>query len=722
MAEYKWPEEGKRTHIGKRISRLDGPDKVSGRAKYTFDLNRPGMLFGKVLRSPHAHAKIVSIDLSGAEKLIGKNNIKIIQGPGTEIQWAGDEILVVAAKTEGLAEDAVRAIKVTYEKLPHLVNEQNWDAIPEASRRKPSENVAGDPAKAFQAAEVILEGTYGNEVITHCCLESHGLVAEWEDDNHLLVHQSTQSVSANGGEFARALQLPAGNVRIKMEHIGGGFGSKFPVDRWGLEAAKLSKQVGGKPIKLMLERDAELMVAGSRPSAFAKVKLGAKKDGTLVAWESQAWGSGGVGNFSFANQLPYVMKIADRKEVFSVIPTNTGPQRAWRAPNHPQACLITMAAFEDMAARLNMDPLDFFMKNIALTGARANVYRDEFMKAAELIEWKKLWRPRGEGAVGSTKTIKRGLGLSLHTWGGGGHASDCDLTVHPDGSVEVKMGTQDLGVGTRTVLAIVAADTFAIPLNMVKIHIGDNRYPVSGGSGGSTTVGGISASTRRASVDALNVLLEKVAPMMNTTPDKLEAVGGKIQEIGKPANAMTWKQACAKLGTQPLTTRGKNPGKETLTTGGVGGVQMADVSVDIETGVVKMNNFVAVQDCGLIIDMKTCESQVFGAMIMGVTYALYEERVMDDQTGKMLNANMEFYRLAGLRDIGNFKVHMMTGKGYDERGVIGIGEPPTVSPGAAISNAVANAIGVRVPSIPLTPDRVLAALAQNGAQKGGKAS
>ena len=141
---------------------------------------------------------------------------------------------------------------------------------------------------------------------------------------------------------------------------------------------------------------------------------------------------------------------------------------------------------------------------------------------------------------------------------------------------------------------------------------------------------------------------------------------------------------------------------------------MADVSVDIETGVVKMNNFVAVQDCGLIIDMKTCESQVFGAMIKGVTYALYEEKVMDTQTGRMLNPNMEFYRLAGLADIGDFKVHMMTGKGYDERGVIGVGEPPTVSPGAAISNAVANAIGVRVPSIPLTPDRVLAALEKKG--------
>jgi xanthine dehydrogenase YagR molybdenum-binding subunit len=725
MAEYKWPEEGKRTHIGKRIKRLDGPDKVSGKAKYTFDINRPGMLFGKMLRSPYAHAKIVSIDASAAEKMPGVKAVKIIAQPGTEIQWAGFDLAAVAAETEAQAEDAIRAIKVQYEKLPHCVNEQNLEAVPEAYRRKPSENVTGDPEKGFKEADVLIEGNYGNEVITHCCLESHGLVAEWEAADKLLVYQSTQSVSSNGGEFARALGIPAGNVHIHMDHIGGGFGSKFPVDPWGLEAAKLSKMAGGKPVKIMLERDAELMIAGNRPSIFARVKVGAKKDGTLTAWESDIWGTGGIGNFNFAGLMPYVFRagLENKKEKFTVVGTNAGPQRAWRAPNHPQACLVTMAALEDLAAELRMDPLDLFLKNIALTGARSNVYRDELLKAAELIEWKKLWRPRGEGAEGSTKSVKRGLGLSLHTWGGGGHASDCDLTVHPDGSVEIKMGTQDLGVGTRTVLAIVAADTFAIPLENVKVHIGDNRYPVSGGSGGSTTVGGVSSSTRRAAVDALNELLAKVAPVMKTTPDKLEAVGGKIQEIGKPANSMTWKQACAKLGTQPLTMRGKNPGKpgsEQLTTGGVGGVQMADVSVDIETGIVKMNNFVAVQDCGLIIDLKTTESQVFGAMIMGVCFALYEERVMDDQTGRMLNANMEFYKLAGLRDIGNFKVHMMTGKGYDERGVIGVGEPPTVSPGAAISNAVANAIGVRVPSIPLTPDRVLAAL-ENATKKGGKA-
>jgi xanthine dehydrogenase YagR molybdenum-binding subunit len=270
------------------------------------------------VRSPYAHAKIVSIDTSVAEKMPGVKAVKIIQEPGKEVQWAGDGIVTVVAETEGQAEDAARAIKVQYEKLTHFVNEQNWDAIPEANRRKPSEAVAGDPDKAFKEADVVLEGSYGNEVITHCCLESHGLIAEWENDNNLLVHQSTQSVSANGAEFARNLGIPASGVRIKMEHIGGGFGSKFPVDSWGIEAAKLSKMAGGKPVKLMLERDAELMVAGSRPSVFAKVRVAAKKDGAITAWESNVWGTGGVGNFNFAGLLPYIFRagVENRKETF----------------------------------------------------------------------------------------------------------------------------------------------------------------------------------------------------------------------------------------------------------------------------------------------------------------------------------------------------------------------------------------------------------------------
>jgi len=209
-------------------------------------------------------------------------------------------------------------------------------------------------------------------------------------------------------------------------------------------------------------------------------------------------------------------------------------------------------------------------------------------------------------------------------------------------------------------------------------------------------------------------LLAKVAPDLNAQPDQLEAAGGKIQVIGDASRSMTWKQACAKLGTQPITARGKQPGQGTLASSNVGGVQMADVSVDTETGIVKINKIVAVQDCGLIIDLKTAESQVYGALIMGVCYALFEEKIMDERTGRMLNPNMEFYKLAGIGDIGQLQVHMMTGAGYDDRGVIGLGEPPTISPGAAIANAVANAIGVRVGTLPLTPDKVLAALAAKG--------
>jgi xanthine dehydrogenase YagR molybdenum-binding subunit len=708
MAEYKWPDADKRTLIGTRVSRLDGPDKVSGRAKYTYDINREGMLYGKILRCPHAHAKIVSIDTSAAEKMPGVKAVKIIQGPDTEIQWAGDEVVGVAAVDEPTAEDAIRAIKVEYQVLPHLVIDTDLKAA--GDRAKPAAaQTQGDAEKGFKEAEVVVEGTYGVPVITHCCLESHGAITGAEGDG-LLVNVSTQNVSGIASQMAGPLAIPANTIHVHMDHVGGGFGSKFGIDRWGIVTAQLSKLAGGKPVKIMLERDAELKVAGARPSAYAKVKIGAKKDGSIVAWQSESWGTGGPPGGS-SPPFPYIFDIPNQQKQYTGISTNIGPARAWRAPNHPQAALISMAALEDLAAELKMDPLDFVLKNIELTGQRAEVYREELMKAADLIEWKKKWHPRGDTTAGP---IKRGMGLSIHTWGGRGHDSNCDLTIQPDGSVEVKLGSQDLGTGTRTAITIVAADSLGLPLNAVKLMLGDNHYAPSGGSGGSTTIGGVSASTRRAALDALDLLYAKVAPALDAKPEDLEAVGGTIRVKSNPQKSLTWSQACAKLGGMPVTARGKNPGPGNLINGGVGGCQMAEVSVDVETGVVRVNKMVAVQDCGLIINLKLAESQVYGAMIMGVAYALYEEKIMDGATGRMLNPNMEFYKLPGIGDVGEMVVHMMTGKGYDERGVIGLGEPPTVSPGAAISNAVANAIGVRVPYLPLTPDRVLEALDKKG--------
>jgi xanthine dehydrogenase YagR molybdenum-binding subunit len=674
------------------------------------------MLYGRMVQSPHAHAKITNIDTSLAEKMPGVKAVDIIFPVGQEVLWAGKEIVAVAAETDDQARDAMRAVKIDYEVLPYLVSDTTPDKATGYTQQL-NEQTQGDVEAGFAKADAVVEGTYGLAVITHCCLESHGSAAEWNGDK-LTVWASTQSVSGLTQEYSTSLTgkgipVKQADVRILTPVMGGGFGSKFAADTWGISAAVLAKKAG-RPVKMMLDRDQELMVAGSRPSLYAKVKVGATKDGTLTAWQSESWGTSGPSGGGAAN-LPYVIQVGlPYKRVHTAVHTNIGPARAWRAPNHPQFALVTMSAFEDLAAKLNMDPVQFLLRNMQFAGERnkgfgTKDYEQELAKASELMDWQKKWHPRGDKTPGY---IKRGVGVSLHTWAGSANASTCNVTIHPDASVEVNMATQDLGVGTRTTVGIVAAETLGLPLEGVTVNIGDSNLPPAGGSGGSTTIGGVSSATRRAANNALNKLLDVVAGSLGTSADKLEAVGGKIQVIGDPSKSITWKQACGKLGASAISEMGQT--SRDLTSANVGGVQMAEVSVDIETGVVKMEKFVAVQDCGLIIDLKTAESQVYGAMIMGVTYALYEEKVMDQQTGKMLNADMEFYKLAGIGDIGELVVYMMQGPGYDDRGVIGLGEPPTVSPGAAISNAVANAIGVRVPTIPLTADKVLAALGKGG--------
>jgi xanthine dehydrogenase YagR molybdenum-binding subunit len=714
--KYEWPTAGERSLIGKRIPRIDGSEKASGRAKYTYDINRPGMLYSKIYRSPYAHAKITAIDTSEAEKLPGVKSVRVILGVGKEVNWVGDEVAAVAAENEEVAEDAIRKIKVQFEELPYLVLEEDVTKAGSFAK-KAGAKTAGDPVKAFADPDVVTsEGYYGIVAITHCCLESHGNLAEWNGEN-LLTYSSTQSVSGLPGQFGQALReqgmnVPDKNIETICNYIGGGFGSKFSPDEWGIHAAHLAKATG-RPVKLMLERNMELEAAGARPSAFAQIKVAAKKDGTLVAWDSKSWGTGGPMGTGMP-PLPYVFQIPNISTQHTSVSTNTGPARAWRAPDHPQAAALSMCALDDLAAKVNMDPIEFFSKNADLSAGRGKVYREELAKAAELADWKKNWHPRGDNTPGH---IKRGMGVSLHTWGGRGHNSTCLVTIHPDATVEVTLGSQDLGTGTRTAIAMVAAETMGLPVEAITVNLGDSKYPSSGGSGGSTTIGGVSASTRRASVDARDQLFALVAPSLGVTADQLVAIGGNIQAKGDSSKQLAWKAACAKLQVKTIQATGKNPGQCKLGDSGVGGAQIADVSVDTETGVIKVNRMVAVQDCGLIISMKTAESQVYGALIMGISYALHEERIMDQATGRMLNNNMEFYKLAGIGDVGELVVHMMTGPGYDERGTIGLGEPPVVSPGAAISNAVANAIGVRVPTIPLTPARVLNALENAGAEQ-----
>jgi len=704
MVEYYWPKAEDRHLIGQRISRLDGPVKVSGRAKYTYDLKPDGMLWGKILRCPHAHARVKSLDVSAAERMPGVKAVRVIQGSGSEIQWALDEVAGVAATSEALAEAAVRAIKVEYEVLPHFVTEEKLDQAPKVNPGQ--EETVGDPDAALAAAEVRIKGAYGMPMVAHNCLEAHGQIVQWTGPDSLTAWCSTQAVAGVAPQLAEGVGVPAANVRVICDYIGGGYGSKFSIDRWGVECAKLAK-IAGAPVKLMLDRRAEITVAGDRPSAYGEVEVGAKKDGTLTAWVSKSWGSGGPGG-SGTPPIPYIFQIPNRRHVHSSVPTNRASARAWRAPNHPQGAFITMCALDDLAAALGMNPLDFFVQNLTLTGEREKAYREELQKADELMGWRQRWHQRGDTGKGP---VKQGLGLSIHTWGGRGHRSNCEVTVHPDGMAEAKIASQDLGTGTRTVIAIVLAETLGLPLDAVKVSIGDSRYPASGGSGGSTTVGGVSSSTRRAAQNLLDLVFTKAAPQLGAAPADLEAAEGAVRVKSDPAKRLTWRQVAALFGHTPLTATGANPGDGELTNSGVGGVQMADVAVDVETGVVKIRKMVAVQDCGLIVDLKTAESQVYGGMIMGISSALSEEKVLDPITGVSLVHDFESYRMAGIADVGELVVHMMTGPGYDERGVIGVGEPPVISPGPAIANAVANATGVRVPYLPLTPRRVLDALA-----------
>jgi xanthine dehydrogenase YagR molybdenum-binding subunit len=414
-----------------------------------------------------------------------------------EIKERGISFKPEEAPLDRMPPNVAEAIKGAQQKPP--------EKKPPSWYKPAAAETQGDPDGAFKAPDVIVsEGVYGLPVITHCCLESHGAVSEWTDSDHLLVHASTQFVSGIPGQMAEEAGVPASNIRSVQENIGGGFGSKFAPDRWGIYSAKLSKKAGGAPVKMMLSRAEELEVAGCRPSAYARVRVAAKKDGTLTGWDSFGWGTGGPGGGG-SPPIPYLIRdrLPNYRTQWTAVVNNIGPARAWRAPNHPQACLITMAALDDMAHKLGMNPLDFLKKNVELTGARAKTYTDEFPVADELMGWSKRWHPRGDTTPG---VIKRGLGISMHTWGGRGHQSECDLTIQPDGSVTIKMGTQDLGTGTRTAILAVAADTLGLAPQQITLLYGDTRYPMSGGSGGSTTIGGVSSTTRRAAVDARDAL------------------------------------------------------------------------------------------------------------------------------------------------------------------------------------------------------------------------
>jgi xanthine dehydrogenase YagR molybdenum-binding subunit len=711
-----WPENPRL--IGTKITRLDGLAKASGRAKYPSDIRPEGTLFAVMLYSPHAHAKIKSIDTSTAEKMPGVKAVSIIAAGGaTPLRYQGDDIAAVAAETEEQARDAVRAIKVEYEVLPHVVTEHQAmaEGAPEVFKggnvRKGRTQTTGNPDDAMRKAEVVIEGTYSVPVITHVCLEPHGLTAKWDGADKLSIWSSTQAVQVVAGELAEALGIPVANVTVLTDYMGGGFGSKFGADVWGRTAAALAKKAG-KPVKLFLDRVQEHLAAGNRPSASAKIKLGATKDGKLVAMIAQTHGTGGArGGSNFP--LPYVYAVPASARTHNEVFVNCGGARAMRAPGHPQGCALMEAAMDDLADKLEIDPLEFRLKNLAPGDFRTPIYEGEVKQGAELIGWREKRKPRGQNGGGP---VRHGLGMALHQWGGGGtRDKKVNCTINPDGSVELKAATQDIGTGARTILAIIAAEVLGIKPTDIISNIGNSTFPPGQPSGGSTTTPSMAPPCLDAVTRARDAMFKRIAPAVQAADEELQLKNGQLYVKGEPI--MGWKEACRKLGMASISETGS--AVEGLASVGVGGCQFAEVTVDIETGVVRVKKIVAIQDSGLILDRLTWESQVNGGVIMGLNYGLFEERIMDPETGVMLNPDMELYKLAGASDIPEIVVRAYDPPELRARGVIGVGEPPTIATAAAIANAVTNAIGVRVPEWPMTPRNVLNALAT--ASKEGKA-
>jgi xanthine dehydrogenase YagR molybdenum-binding subunit len=703
-AKYPWPKPDESAVLGKRLTRIDGPEKVSGRAKYTYDINRPGMLHARILRSPHAHARVVSIDLSAAQKAPGVKAALAVLEPGKKAMYQGDEVAAVAAETEEQARDALRLIKVQYEVLPHVATEgraleASAPAVFEGGNIKEGEaEESGDLEAGFKSAAHIVEASYETQVQTHVCLETKGCVCEWEGDK-LTAWISTQAVHGSREGFAEALQIPQANVRAVCEYMGGGFGSKFGPDAQGVICAKLAR-LAAAPVKLMLDRKEEHLAGGNRPSSTSKIKAGVAADGTCVAFDAESHGTGGAG-VGAGFPIPYIYTFPNRRRRHKDVYTNAGPARAMRAPGHPQGCYATELLMDELADKVKMDPVAFRMKNLPPEAPNA-MWRQYFPKAAEQFGWSKR-HPTGDPTPGP---VKRGMGCAANRWGGGGRGTKAHVEILPDGGVVVRCGTQDIGTGARTIVAMVAAETLGLPYTAVKAEIGDSLHPFSGGSGGSTTSASVTPAIRVTAGKAFDALAARVAPSLGVQPADLVARDGRISSKADPAKGLEWKAACRLLGTEPVAVDGE--WEAGLSASGTSGVQFAEVEVDIETGVTKVTRLLCVQDCGLVLDPLTAESQCIGGIIMGVNWALYEDRILDRNTGQMVNPNMEWYHLAGMSDIPQIEVVLVN---QSDRGVIGIGEPPTVSTAAAIGNAVNNAIGVRVRSLPITPYRILDAIA-----------
>ena len=709
------------TTVGQKTPRIDAVERCSGKAAYTGDVKLPGMLYARVLRSPHPHAKIVRIDTSkaralpGVKAIITHENCTVQWGSGSiaggqqyndetkkitthkryafnnPVRFAGEPVAAVAAIDRHTAEDALQLIAVEYETLPFVLDHE--DALkPDAPRVWPDGNISpnnrneplpqtqrrGDLAAGFAAADHVFEDRFTTAFVHNAQMEPRVAVAHWEGDK-LTIYTPTGGIANCRTDMARDLGIPQEKVRVVCQYMGGNFGNKNQNQDADLIAAVLAKEAG-VPVKLELSRKEDYIGVHGRWPTAQYYKVGVKNDGTLTALQLRGYsGMGPYRKNTGAIAGPELYTCANVESVVTPVWTNKTVSANMRGPEFPQGFFGIQSMMDDVAAKLKMDPLEFILRNMT------RKFRDEteyttytleecLRRGAERFGWKQRWQPAGS----ATGPVKRGIGVSFMAFRSGLGRSNAVIRVNSRGEYMVHVGVTDVGAGAKTTMGVIAAEALGVPLSKVTVVWGDtDRCPYSVGESGSRTTIMTGQAVVEAARDLKKQIADKGLPKGDGDSDVLTASAAP-----NPSNAGKVRNAF--------------------------GAHFCEVECDTELGRVRVTRYLAVHDSGRIINPLTAESQIIGGVTMGIGMALREELLYDRRSGQALNAGYYGARVMTHRDAPDIDVLFIeSDDGLGPFGAKSMGESSMVPAPAAVANAVFNALGRRIKDLPITANKIV---------------
>jgi xanthine dehydrogenase molybdenum-binding subunit len=725
--------------VGKRISRIDAYERVTGRAHYTGDLQLANMLYARVLRSTVPHAKIISIDVSKAEKLPGVR--AIIHHGNAQIPWSsgghthqrfifnnpvryvGDAVAAVAATDRHIAEDALKLIEVKYEKLPHVLD-PNEALKPDAPKIAPSGNLSvgkgsfsapieeswGDLEKGFKEADRVFEDTYITKHVNNAQLERRVSIAKW-DAGKLTVYASTQGVSNARTDIAKDFNLPLSKVRVVCKYMGGGFGNKNQAQDYDYMAAMLAK-VAAQPVKLEFTREDDYIGMHGRWASEQRYKIGVKQDGTITAVSLDAVTNMGAyrkqsGNLSGTD----FYQIPNFRKHIKPVHTNTVVAANYRAPAYPQSVFGFASFLDQIAHEMGINPLDMFLRNRiqkykSKTPFTSNHLEECITEGSKRIGWSEKWHK--PGALGGAK--KHGIGMALGGYPFRPGLGAATIRMNSDGTAHVLVGVTDIGTGAKSTMAIIAAEALGIPLNQIQLTNGDTDVtPYSVGESGSRTTPFTGPAVIAAAEDVRRQIFNLAAGQLKVKPEELDLRNGEVFVRAAPAQKLPLARVVARAG-ELIGRATTNPSFKDAE-GKSFAAHFAEVEVDTWTGHVTITRYVAAHDSGTIINRLPAESQIKGGVTQGIGMAFSEELLIDQLTATPVNPNYRDAKVPTHLEVPEVEVIFI--EHYDPYGPFGgkvVGEPPITPAVATIANAIFNATGKRFKELPITPDKIVQAV------------